>query len=334
MIRVTALTSGRNAPASRFRIRQFIKPLQSWGIEVAEHLPSFESRLTWRVPLIGLVARIPGVIASRSGDITWVERSLVVGRHTLESFTGEKRVLDVDDAIWLLSDAPFSEQIASSCEAVVAGNDFLANHYREAGARVFVVPTSVDTEWWRPGSKTIDSKWTVGWMGTSSNLIYLYDIERPLARFLTDFPASELLIVSDKRPRFDSSIVAERTRFVKWRPDREIEMAQSMRVGLMPLSDSQWTRGKCALKMLIYMAVGCPVIASPIGVSREIFLQGAIGWPAITEGDWYEALRQAFLDPSLASTFGANGRRVVEDKYSVQRNVPVLAEIFSTVLNG
>jgi glycosyltransferase involved in cell wall biosynthesis len=334
MIRVTALTSGQNAPASRFRVRPFIKPLRSFGIEVVEHYPFFENYLTRRVPPIGMLARIPGVLASRRGDITWLERALIPERQTLEFFTGGKRIFDVDDAIWMLRNSRFSERIAARCDAVIAGNDFIAEHYRNEGARVFVVPTSIDTELWRPRRKTENSHWTVGWIGTSSNLSYLYEVEEPIARFLSDYRDSELLIVCDKSPVFTNTTIADRVRYVKWSPDRDVELVQGMDVGLMPLSDTDWARGKCALKMLGYMAVGIPVIASPVGVNQKLFQQAAIGWPVVTQDDWYEALRQAFLDRALAGGFGVTGRQTVEAQYSIHSNVPLLAEVFKAVISA
>ena len=332
MIKVTALTSGKNAPASRFRVRQFVEPLRNYGIEVSEHYPLLEKYVTRRLPPIGMLTRIAGVLASRGSDITWLERELIPGRCTLEPFTGGKRILDVDDAIWLLRNSRFSERIAARCDAVIAGNDFLADHYRNEGARVWVVPSSIDTKVWSP-RKTDNSRWTVGWTGTSSNLGYLYAVEEPIARFLVDYPGSELLVVCDRPPAFSNTTIADRLRFVKWSPDREVELVQSMDVGLMPLEDSDWARGKCAFKMLAYMAVGIPVIASPVGVNKELFQQAAVGWPAVTSGDWYEALRHAFLDRSLACSFGMSGRQIVEARYSVKSNVALLAEVFKTVLN-
>src|SRR5919199_1489122 len=123
MIKVTALTSGKQVPASRFRIRQFIEPLYRLGIHVVEHSPYpqlFDKYSGTRIPKLGpiwtggkILARLPGVAASHSGHITWFERELVPGKFTLERFAGTRRLFDVDDAIWLTSDSSFSERIVS-----------------------------------------------------------------------------------------------------------------------------------------------------------------------------------------------------------------------------
>jgi glycosyltransferase involved in cell wall biosynthesis len=104
-----------------------------------------------------------------------------------------------------------------------------------------------------------------------------------------------------------------------------------MDVGLMPLPDTDWTRGKCAFKMISYMAVGLPVVVSPVGVNSEILRLGQVGLAAATSDEWYDALSALFADRSLAHAMGAEGRRVVSEHYSVTRNVSRLAEIFREV---
>src|ERR1043165_517232 len=175
MIKVTALTSGKHAPASRFRVRQFIAPLQQLGMEVREFYPPWSKyRMASVVPL-GMIGRLPGLLAARAADITWLEREVIPGRYTLERFAGRRRIFDVDDAIWLLSKDGFSEKIVGLCDGVIAGNDYIAEHYRRAGARkVWVVPTSIDTQRWKPAStRSSQSNWTIGWIGSASNLPFL-----------------------------------------------------------------------------------------------------------------------------------------------------------------
>src|SRR5215212_486160 len=115
MVKVTALTSGLNVPSSRFRIRQFIEPLVQLGVNVAEHHPLLSKYTLKRVGPLAALARLRGVLTARTGDVVWLERELVAGRRTLEKFSGaSRRIFDVDDAIWLLNDSNFSEEIAAS----------------------------------------------------------------------------------------------------------------------------------------------------------------------------------------------------------------------------
>ena len=333
MLKVTALTLGKNDPSSRFRVRQFINPLNQLGIRVAEHyLPLAPYKLA-RIAPLGLIARLPGVVASQAADITWLRRELITGKATLERFVGGKRLFDVDDAIWLTGAPSFSERIVSHCDGVIAGNRFLAQHYEKAGARVWIVPTSIDTNVWRPQTTRRESKeWTIGWIGTWSNAKYLYPAEEPLADFLAQHSDVRLLIVCNRKPAF-TRIPANRWQFSRWSLHREIREVQEMDVGLMPLEDTEWTRGKCSFKMLSYMAVGIPVVVSPVGVNEEILSHGEVGFAARTASDWYEALQRLYQDREMANRMGIVGRTVVEERYSVERNANLLANIFREVAN-
>jgi glycosyltransferase involved in cell wall biosynthesis len=270
------------------------------------------------------------LLASRSSDITWLERELVPGRFTLELFAGKKQLFDVDDAIWLNNDSNFSEEIASRSVGVIAGNRFLAEHYKSVAARVWVVPTSIDTDLWKPLPRKENESWVIGWIGTSSNLQYLYEVEEPLADFLAQHPTSTLQIVCNRKPSF-KKIPPAAWQFAYWSAESEVRQVQEMDVGLMPLPNTEWGRGKCAFKMISYMAVGAPVIVSPIGSNKDVLQQAAVGLPAATDSDWYEALELLFRDPQRAATLGHAGRKLVEDVYSVGKNASLLAQIFTEV---
>lgn len=336
MIKVTALTSGKNVPSSRFRVRQFIRPLSHLDIQVSEYPLSLRKYTPGSFPFLRSLgdacktfARLPGLLASRSSDITWLERELVPGRFTLERFAGRKQLFDVDDAIWLNSDSNFSEEIASRSVGVIAGNRFLAEHYKSV-ARVWIVPTSIDTDLWKPLPKKENESWIIGWIGTSSNLEYLYEVEEPLADFLTQHPTSTLRIICNRKPSF-KKIPSAAWHFAYWSAESEVRQVQGMDVGLMPLPNTEWARGKCAFKMISYMAVGAPVIVSPIGTNKDVLQQAEVGVPAATDNDWYEALELLFRDRQRASTLGHAGRKLVEDLYSVSKNASLLAKIFEEV---
>ncbi len=246
MIKVTALTSGSHSPSSRFRVRQFITPLRNFGIQVSEHYLLVNKYHTKRLLPLALIARLPGVLASRSSKVTWLERELVPGRRTIEGLAGTRRLLDVDDAIWL--NAPnFSESLARVCHGVIAGNEFIADHYRKSDVPVWTIPTSLDTARWRPGPRGPGDSWIIGWTGTSSNLGYLCRIEEALADFLGENKQTQLLVVCDRRPVL-KKLPSESWRFVRWSAEKEIRLIQEMDVGLMPLPDTEWARGSVRLR--------------------------------------------------------------------------------------
>lgn len=329
-ITVTALTSGKNSPPGRFRIRQFIEPLKSHGIVVTEYYPLVNKYATKRLPPVSMLMRIPGVRAARASTITWLERELLANRFSIEPFLGRRKIVDIDDAIWL-NKPRFSENIAACCDGVIAGNEFIASYYRSKGVRVWTIPTSIDTTRWQPGEKNGNSGWTIGWTGSSSNLKYLYQIEEPLASFLRDHPSARLLVVCDKEPHF-KTIAPTSYMFARWSADNEVQLVQSMDVGLMPLTDTEWERGKCALKMIMYMAVGIPCIISPVGVGKSILNEAEVGLMAQTGEGWYQALERLYKDQKFCGNLGDRGRQLVEDRFSVHRNVRQLADIFHVLV--
>ena len=333
MIKVTALTASRIDPSSRFRIRQFIRALASLGVLVSEYAPIINRYKIEPLPWLAMATRIPGLLASRYSDVTWFGRELVSGRYSLEDWAGKKRLFDVDDAIWLSYEADFSEKIVQHCDGVIAGNRFLAEHYEKLGARVWVVPTSVDTDIWKPRQDVARDKWTVGWIGSFANLHFLYAIEEALADFLAAHSETQLLVVCDRAPLF-KRLPMGRWTYTPWSIAQEAELVQQMDVGLMPLDDSEIARGKCGFKMLSYMSSGLPVVVSPVGVNQEILERDEVGIAASAANDWYETLDHLYRNQPLGRQMGAAGRRVVEQHYSVIANAPKLANIFREVANG
>jgi glycosyltransferase involved in cell wall biosynthesis len=336
-IKVTALTASRHDPSRRFRVGQFIAPLARLGIDLTDHYPRIGKYTPAPVPQLGfvwtagkLLARLPGVAAARAGDITLLQRELIPGRRTFEKFAGRRLLFDVDDAVWLNQRSGSVEGIVDGCRGVIAGNEFLADYFRSRGARVWIVPTSVDTEVWKPAPERAQAEWIVGWSGTASNLKYLYALEEALADFLARHHDARLLVVSDREPRFEK-IPRDRWRFERWSAAEEVRQVQQMNVGLMPLASTDWERGKCGCKMLTYMAVGAATIASPVGVGGEILRQGEVGCPAVTNDDWYNALVRLYDDRRLVSHLGAAARVLLEERYSVGRNAAALAGIFRQV---
>lgn len=334
---MTALTAGRHDPSRRFRVCQFIGPLARRGVEVAEYHPFISKYAAAPVARLGfawtaakILARAPGVVAARSGDITWLQRELIPGRLTLEKLAGRKILFDVDDAIWTGQHGRAVERIAERARGVVAGNEFLADYFRKLGARVWVVPTCVDTDRWKPAPEGGRDGWIVGWSGTASNLKYLYAVEDALAEFLSRRADARLLVVSDAEPRF-RKIPRGRWRFERWSPASEVRQVRRFDAGLMPLAATDWERGKCGCKLLTYMAVGAPSVASPVGTSGEIMRRAEVGLAATTHGEWYDALCRLYDDRALAARLGANGRRLAESHYSVARHAETLADIFRQV---
>lgn len=337
MIRVGALTSGLHVPSTRFRIRQYIEPLRQFGIDVEEHRPLVDKYAAAPFPaarpllrLAKAASRLPVLFAVRDSDVVWLERDMISGRYTFERFLPPKTVLDVDDAIWLMGKPGHSERIVARCRGVIAGNRFIAEHYRVLTEKVWLVPTSIDTDLWRPRPRPDRPGWTVGWIGTSGNLGYLKWIEEPLAEFLALHEEARLLVICDREPEFRRIPPGSWT-FERWSDASEQEAVRKIDVGLMPLPDVEWAWGKCGAKMVQYMSLAIPVLVSPVGSGAEILAADRVGLLATNPQEWFDGLGAFYRDRELAARCGEKGREVVERSYSVGSNAPKLARIFEEV---
>ena len=345
-MKITALTSGESSPAGRFRIRQHLAALAARGIEVEDHYPAINqlARLPGRLGrirtrylppiVVGQMAlnaatRIPGILSTWKTDALWIERSFIPGLEHLVRLTKGPRILDVDDAIWMMN--PMGESsaayLARSMDVVIAGNDFLADWYGRHCRNVHIVPTAVDCKRYLPKPAEVNNGFVIGWTGTSGNFPYFKLIEKPLARFLADHDDASLLIVADCEPTFDL-IPPSRVVFIPWTPDNEAQILHRMTVGIMPLADTPWARGKCSFKMLQYMASALPVVVSPVGMNADVLKKGEMGFGAISPDDWYDALQAIYEHRDTAAVMGAAGRRIVEENYDANIVSALLTDIF------
>lgn len=332
---IAALTGSLDDPASRFRIRQYIPRLAELGINVCEHIPFFGKSCGLPSPF-KTFSRIPALFRSRRADLVWVSRELVQGYETFERLLKRPRVMDVDDAIWL--SRPFGffavSHIARAMDAVIAGNDYLAEYFSRYCKKVHIVPTAIDLNRYelRPDSGgEMSKKFVIGWTGLASNYKFLKLVEEPLKRFLKDYPDAELQLVAERTWK-SREIGPERIRFTPWCRENEANVLKEMSVGIMPLPDDKWTRGKCSFKMLQYMAVGLPVVVSPVGMNRDILRKADIGFAASSSDEWYDALKSLYQDQSLGVKLGLAGRRLVEQSYNADLIAAELANIFKSVL--
>jgi glycosyltransferase involved in cell wall biosynthesis len=336
-LQVEALVSGRLAASSRFRVLQQVEPLAALGIEVSARPPriskyaSVPSSLRGhrslaraaRLALQGakLATRLPAAARSWRADVTWLERELLPGHETLEPLLHRPLLFDVDDAIWLLS--PGHERatraLARRAACVIAGNDFLADWFSSVSPAVQRVWTAVDTERFLPGPAH-DGPFVLGWTGSGSSLRYLKAIAPALHRFLAEVPDARLMVMADTFIELPG-IPVDRIDLVPWSPDTEATVLSSIDVGLMPLTGGDWAKGKCAFKMLQYMACAVPAVVSPVGMNTEVLAMADVGLAASSEDAWVEALLTLHRDRDGARVLGRNGRDLAVRAFSV----PVIA---------
>ena len=339
MKKIIALTQGKNIPSTRFRIFQYADGWRQAGYvfeqlnaKVSAYPPlGLLKRLFW---LIGeLVHRVRQVKVINSADVVVVQRELISTLYTVEAFIKAPVVLDVDDAIFMHRNGKAAKALALQARHIVCGNQFLAKYFSQYNKNISVIPTAVDTNRFKP-SVVKPAFLYMGWSGSSSGFDYLYAIESELKKVLDKKTEWKLSIVSDKRPEF-KVLEPEQWTFTQWSADNEVATIQDMSIGLMPLPDNEWTRGKCSYKMLLYMACGVPVVVSDVGMNSEILSVSRVGLGVTEISDWSALLGQMMEDKLLREQCGQRGRLLAEKEYSLmacnQKWLSVLSKVSNTV---
>lgn len=345
---------GRKGPSSRLRHDQFVPRLAAEGIRVdaAPLLPDAYLEALYagrRWPPHRIAARYLGrlarLLAARRYDLLWIEKELLpwlpfaVERALLAG--APPYVLDLDDAWFHHYDrhrlAPVRALLGSKLDRlmrgaalVTAGNAYLAERAAAAGAPwVEIVPTVVDLDRYPPSDPPSAALLAVGWIGSPATSRYLDPVAGPLGRLVGEGAARLVLIGAGEAAL--PGVAADRR---PWREDTEVADLQGLDVGIMPLADSPWERGKCGYKLIQYMACGRPVVASPVGVNREIVEPGVNGLLAESPAQWEDALRALAADPGLRRRLGQAGRGKVERLYSRQAVGPRLAGLLRAAAGG
>ncbi len=333
MLKVAAVTGGLNVPSACYRVRQYIPRLADSGIMVEElyartgaYPPANKTaRPFWG--LSALVERSFQAALTHRHDVTMLQREMISTYFTVEGWLKKPLVFDLDDAIFLYRGGGFLNKILDLADQVVCGNSFLANHIEKRHSTITIIPTAVDTDRYIFTPRA--ENFTIGWSGTSGGFKFLYGIEGSLKRLLDTHKNARLVILSDAEPKF-ALLNPDQYVFSKWDRKTEPDMLRTFSVGIMPLEDDLWSRGKCSYKMLLYMACGIPVVVSPIGMNNEVLAHGDAGFAAKDAGQWYEAVDALLTNNVLAGAMGRKGREIVERYYSVAVVAPKLA----AVLNG
>jgi glycosyltransferase involved in cell wall biosynthesis len=344
-MKVAALTPGINVASSRFRVRQYIPALSESGICVDE----FTAKINYSSKLPGVLAkvkqkyifpigaawigikavtRLSDVIRSNRFDAVWVNR-VIANPFFIEKYITRPLVYDIDDAIWINNEKNIGK-IASHSSVILAGNEYIASNLEKYNTNIKIVPTAIDTKKFTPIDSDSDDLFRIVWTGSRDTIHYLKSIEKPLATFLNENKDSRLTIISDIFPRF-STINQDKILFIPWSPSNEVTGIQHSNVGIMPLLNTEWDKGKCSYKMLQYMSCGLPVIVSPVGMNREVLAKGEIGISAAREEDWISALKYLHRHPDKGEKMGKNGVRVVEGNYSLPIVTNKLIEVFRNI---
>jgi len=332
------------AASQRFRFEQYVDGLDNAGINY--DISSFWDEKAWRIlykegaviaktlaTLRGLLRRYALLFTAFKYDRIFIHRELYpLGPQFVEWVLAKvyrkKIIYDFDDAVWLPNFAANNARFAflksyghvvKLCKyayKVSVGNDYLAKYARKYNDNVVVNPTTIDTDNYHNRIKDQHSeKFVIGWTGTHSTLRYLTEMLPVFERLEKEFDFT-LTIISDQDPGFK----LKNFEFVKWNKSTEIDDLLRFNIGLMPLSEDKWAKGKCGFKALQYMSLGVPALVSPIGVNTKIVDHGVNGFICDTTKDWETTLRACLEDRDTVVAVAKNSRKKIEDYYSVKSN--------------
>lgn len=254
---------------------------------------------------------------------------------------GVPLVFDFDDAIYLpnssqpnrlvrrLKRPGKTAEIIGLSDHVIAGSGYLAAYARRYSSAVTVVPTVVDTEVWRPHAPGPDRDRVpvIGWIGTPTTTPYLLS----LAETFAGLARSHSFVLRISGAAQPVRIPGVRVENVPWSLDREVELFATCDIGVYPLPDDDWARGKCGLKAIQFMACSVPVVASAVGVNPEVIRHGESGFLASDRAEWLSRLSTLLESAQLRQRLGASGRIRVEERYSLHSSAPTLVRVFDQV---
>ena len=326
-LRVLFLAAGLESPSVRFRLLQYLPYLRAQGIIV--ETGELASAATERRRLYAHAAAF---------DVVLVHRALLPPvEHWLLRHYARRVVFEFDDAIMFRDSAHRSmrswrrmgrfRRMARGANSVIAGSDYLKSWAEQVNPNTVVIPTSIELSDYPvllPDRNTPDNPSPViGWIGTRSNLMYLETLRGALAQVgqaaqtqQDRFP--RLKVVCDSFPNIQGITLERKI----WTLAEEPDDVRSFQIGIMPLPDDIWARGKCGLKILQYMAASVPVVCSPVGVNEIIVKDGVNGFLAKTEAEWVDCLKRLLADGALRTRIGQAGRAAVEADYSMTVNAP------------
>jgi len=352
MIKILGLALyGPLAASTRYRLVQYVPGLQRQGIDLQIHylLGNEYLRRTfsgesvpWGYLLRSGWGRIGELRSQKCFDAvilhcelfplmpSWVERRLLSGPY----------IYDFDDAFYLkyrtgrlgvmrpLLGNKFDIMMQGAA-TITAGNKVLADYARENNTNTHLLPTVVDTDYYIPSERTQCDVFIVGWIGTPSTAPYLAELIGPLSQIGAEFPV-KLVVIGGKAPLIPNISIEE----IVWSEENEVALINTFDVGVMPLPNNDWARGKCAFKLIQYMACAVPVVASRVGTNIDV-VQMDCGILVTDQQEWVDALSLLREQPERRQEMGLAGRQRIEQNYSLRCNLPVLADVIrNTMENG
>jgi glycosyltransferase involved in cell wall biosynthesis len=347
------------SPSQRYRFEQYLKHFEANGIKCdlafllnEDDDSAFYAHGKWGrkaiIVIKSFLKRLHDISRAAQYDLVFIQReAFMTGTVFFESAFAKlnaKVVFDFDDSIWLsnVSDAnrqfnflknpQKTARLVAMSDHVIAGNTYLADYALKHNKEVTVIPTTIDTDEYQPISFGLDNEVVrIGWTGSITTIQH-FELALPvLERIKGKYgDGVDIKVIGD--PAFHHKGLG--IQGLPWNASSEVSDLSNVHIGIMPLPDDEWSKGKCGLKGLQYMGLGIPTIMSPVGVNRGIIVDGQNGFLANQEADWFEKLCKLIEDPELRKRLGERGRITVEKDYSVKANLPRYLDVFRKVMNA
>lgn len=347
----------KESPSQRFRFEQYFKKLEEQGYQY--RVQTFLNTRNWQIffkpgKILHKAAALIQGFAKRTGvlfivfayDYVFIHREATpIGPPVFEWLISKvfrkKIIYDFDDAIWLTDRkndrwwfnlAKWRNKVSAICTwsyKVSCGNHYLCAYAENYNKHVVYNPTTIDTrELHNPDlyeKNNYHEHITIGWTGSHSTLKYLRELEPVLKTITEKYPSVGIMIIADAPPMLTLQSVT----FKPWSLQTEISDLMQADIGIMPLPDDLWAKGKCGFKALQYMALGIPAVVSAVGVNTEIVDDGKNGFCCLSEKEWITKLEMLIQDAALRKKMGHEGRVKVQKHYSVDSNAANFLALFS-----
>jgi glycosyltransferase involved in cell wall biosynthesis len=280
------------------------------------------------------------VLKASNYDIVFVQREcFMLGTSFFEKKFAKrsKLIFDFDDSIWIqniseankifsiFKDAGKTKTIIQVADLVFAGNNYLADFARQFNKNVVIVPTTIDTDLYRPVKKYPKEKICIGWSGSVTTIEHMETKIIALSEIKNRYLEKVYFKIIGDGNYYNKVL---QTKGLPWIKNTEVQDMSEFDIGIMPLPDTEWAKGKCGLKGLQYMALGVPTIMSPVGVNSEIIQDGKNGFLADSDEEWVNKLSLLIESFELRQKIGEAGRKTVEEKYSIHANSTLYLRYF------
>lgn len=319
------LIQGKEVAASRYRILQYIPYLEEHGLSC--EVMDFPDTVLEYLRLYRILPRY---------DIVFIQRKRFHFPFLGLFRSRARRVIyDLDDSVMYrntLADSSYSRtrqrrfaNMVRQCDFVIAGNSFLKEKAQEYNPSVEVIPSSIPSEKYHLKDYSICRDIvTIGWIGDHGSIHYLERLKGVFETIGRRYPGRvKLKIICDTFFDLENLPVEK----VQWSESGEVSQLQDIDIGVMPLTDDLWSWGKCGLKILQYFGVGVPAVCTPVGVNRDVVINGITGYWAMTEQEWVEKLSLLIEDASSRRDMGLKCRQVLDQGYTREINAPRLVNI-------